>query len=62
MLRALNLAHYQSKFGELPLEETLAMIDAGLPNDDHAKLLVLGMENLAGVLGTVCSGLGEAKH
>jgi len=62
MLRALNLAHYQSKFGELPLEETLAMIDTGVPNDDQAKLLVLGMENLAGVLGTVCSGLGEAKH
>jgi hypothetical protein len=61
-LLALNLAHYQSKFGDLPLEETLAMIDADVPNDDQAKLLVLGMENLVGVLGTVCSGLGESKH
>ena len=61
-LLALNLAHYQSKFGDLPLEETLAMIDAGVPNDDQAKLLAHGMENLVGVLGAVCSGLGEAKH
>ncbi len=37
-LLALNLAHYQSKFGELPLEETLAMIDTGVPNDDQAIL------------------------
>jgi len=64
-LLALNLAHYQSKFGDLPLEETLAMVDADVPNDDQAKLLAHGMENLVGVLGTVCSGLsglGEAKH
>jgi hypothetical protein len=61
-LLALNLAHYQGKYGELPLEETLAMLDADKPNDDQAKLLVKGMENLVGVLGSVCSGLGETKH
>ena len=27
-LLALNLAHYQGKYGELPLDETLAMLDA----------------------------------
>ncbi len=59
---ALNVAHYQMKYGDLPLEETLAMIDADEPNDDQAKLLANGMENLVGVLGAVCSGLGEAKH
>jgi hypothetical protein len=53
-LLALNLAHYQSKYGDLPLDETLAMVDADEPNDDQ--------ENLVGVLGTVVSGLGEAKH
>ena len=61
-LLALNVAHYQTKYGDLPLEETLAMIDADVPNDDQAALLAHGMENLVGVLGTVCSGLGEAKH
>lgn len=61
-LLALNLAHYQMKYGELPLEETLAMVDADEPNDDQAILLVNGLECLVGVLGTVCSGLGEAKH
>ena len=57
-----HVAHYQMKYGDLPLEETLAMIDADEPNDDQAKLLAHGMENLVGVLGAVCSGLGEAKH
>ena len=61
-LLSLNLAHYKMKYGNLPLEETLAMIDADEPNDDQAKLLAHGMENLVGVLGAVCSGLGEAKH
>jgi hypothetical protein len=61
-LLALNVAHYQMKYGDLPLEETLAMIDADEPNDDQAELLAHGMENLVGVLGAVCSGLGEAKH
>ena len=61
-LLALNLAHYQSKYGDLPLGETLAMVDADEPNDEQAVLLANGMENLVGVLGTVCSGLDEAKH
>ncbi len=56
-LLALNLSYYQSKFGDLPLEETLAMIDADVPNDDQIKLLTHGMENLVGVIGTVYSGL-----
>lgn len=61
-LLALNVAHYQVKFGEVPLEETLAMLDAEEPNEDQAKLLTVGMETLVGVLGNVCSGLGEPKH
>ena len=61
-LLSLNLAHYKMKYGDLPLEETLAMVDADEPNDDQAELLANGMEHLVGVLGTVVSGLGEAKH
>ncbi len=61
-LLALNLAHYQSKYGDLPLEETLAMSDVDEPNVEQVEMLAHGMENLVGVLGTVCSGLGEPKH
>jgi len=61
-LLALNLAHYQGLYGEVPLGETLAILDAAEPNDDQAAMLEVGMENLVGVLGTVMSGLGEEKH
>ena len=36
-LLALNLAHYQGKFGEMPLEDTLAILDATEPNDDRSS-------------------------
>ena len=61
-LLALNLAHYQGKYGELPLDETLALLTADEPNEDQARLLVIGMQNLVGVLGNVVSGLGESRH
>ncbi len=50
-------AFNRMKYGDLPLEETLAMIDTDKPNDDQAKLLAHGMENL------VWRGwLGEGKR
>ncbi len=58
-LLALNVAHYKMKYGDLPLEETLAMIDADEPNDDQA--VITAWRIWFGVLGAVCSGLG-AKH
>lgn len=61
-LLALNLAHYQGKFGEMPLEDTLAILDATEPNDEQEVLLRGGMEILVGLLGGVLSGLGEEKH
>jgi len=61
-LLALNLAHYQGKFGEIPLEDTLAILDLTEPNDEQAVLLRDGMEILVGLLGNVLSGLGEEKH
>ena len=61
-LLALNLAHYQSLYGEVPLSATLAILDAGEPNDEQVKLLAGGMEIMVGVLGNVLSGLGEEKH
>ena len=53
-LLALNLAHYQAKYGEIPLEESLAMQDMTEPNEAQAKLLTDGMQNFVGVPGKVC--------
>lgn len=61
-LLALNLAHYQGLYGEVPLGDTLAILDAAEPNDEQAMMLETGMESLAGVLGSVMSGLGVEKH
>lgn len=61
-LLALNLAHYQGKYGEIPLEDILAVLGATEPNDEQAALLRDGMEILAGLLGNVLSGLGKDKH
>jgi len=41
-LTSLNAAHYQSKYGELPLDETLAMISTDKPNEDRLKLMTDG--------------------
>lgn len=59
---ALNLAHYQGLYGDVPLDATLATLDASEPNDDQAMLLGGGMEMLVGVLGGVLSGLDEKRH
>ena len=61
-LLALNVAHYQSKYGELPLDETLAMIGMTKPNEEQLQLMIDGMEILVGVLGNVVVGVGQERH
>jgi len=61
-LMALNVAHYQSKYGELPLNETLAMINMENPNEAQLKLMTDGMEIFVGVLGNVVAGIGQERH
>ena len=61
-LLALYVAHYQSKHGELPLDETLAMLGANNPNSEQLQLMAKGMEVLVGVLGNVVTGIGESRH
>lgn len=46
----------------MPLEDTLAVLDATEPNDEQAKMLSDGMGIFVGLLGGVMSGLGEEKH
>jgi hypothetical protein len=55
-LLALNLAHYELRYGSLPLDETLAMTYADEPNEAQVEMLNKGMENLVGVLGGVIQG------
>nr|SPS06241.1 conserved protein of unknown function [Candidatus Nitrotoga fabula] len=61
-LLALNVAHYQSRFGELPLEERQAMLSMSYPNEEQFRLVTSGMEILVGVLGNIVGGVGEEKH
>jgi hypothetical protein len=61
-LLALNLAHYQGLYGEVPLDKTLAILDVSEPNDEQTMLLAGGMKILVGVLGNVVSGLGVERH
>lgn len=56
-LLAMNVAHYEMRYGALPLEEQLAITST--LNEDHAELLTRGMETMAGVLGNVIHGLDE---
>lgn len=61
-LLAMNLAHYQSKYGAIPLEDTLAMIGMEKPNDNQIQLLSDAMEILVGVLGNVVMGVDQERH
>jgi len=61
-LLALKVAHYESKYGELPLDETLAMIGMTTPSEAQLQLMANGMEVFVGVLGSVVSGIDQEKH
>jgi len=53
-LLALNVAHYQSKYGVLPGDEIVAMLSTKTLDEEQSGLLANGMEILVGMLGTVC--------
>ena len=61
-LLALNLAHHQIKHGELPVDQTLALLRTFECNEEHLNILIEGMLNLIGVLMNVCGGAGQSKH
>ena len=49
-LLALNVAHYKAKYGELPLEEHQAMLEADDIDEEMAKLLASGVLEMTSVL------------
>ena len=50
---AIQCAHYRSRFAEIPMSETMALIDSETMNDDQAKLIADGYEMVVGVLGVL---------
>ena len=60
-LLAMNLAHYQLKYGDLPIGDFEAMIRAQVPDEEMQAILSRGMESLVGVLGLVL-GLDDEVH
>ena len=55
-LLAINIAHYESVFGALPLDQTLEMAYAEEPNQAQFDLMSRGMETMVGVLGGIVQG------
>ena len=48
---AVQCAHYRSKFGELPMSDTLDVLAGETMNDEQAKWIGDGLEIVVGVLG-----------
>lgn len=55
-LLAINIAHYESVYGALPLDETLQMVYSEKPNQAQIDLMARGMETMVGVLGGIVQG------
>ena len=50
---AVQCAHYQAKFGKLPMSDTLDVLNSETMNDEQAKLIADGFEMIVGVLGVL---------
>lgn len=61
-LLAINIAHYESVHGALPLDETLVMAYAEKPNQAQIDLMTRGMETMVGVLGGIVQGFESNPH
>lgn len=61
-LLALNLAHHQALYGEMPQDQMLTILEGAEPSEVQLKLLIDGMKNLIGVLANNINGLDEQKH
>ena len=48
---AVYCAHYRSKFGVLPMSETLELLNSETMNDGQANWIGDGLETLIGILG-----------
>lgn len=61
-LLAINVAHYQSVYGDLTLDETLTAAYSDTPTQAHIDLMASGMETLIGILGGLSSETDQTPH
>ena len=63
---ALNVAHYERKYGTLQFENLADLLRAQTIDPETAKFLSVGMQNLVGVLAQVTGladdGSGDEVH
>ena len=50
---AIQVAHYQRKFGALPLEEAMGLMEAKTLSEEQAGWVADGLENLAMAIASV---------
>ena len=50
---AIQVGHYQRKFGTLPLEEAIELLETETLNEDQAGWVADGLENLAVAIASV---------
>ena len=55
---ALIVTHYKMKFGEIDLDDTLAMADIDKPSLEQIQILANGMETLIDLLANVVTDKG----
>jgi hypothetical protein len=48
---AVQCAHYRAKFGEVPMEETMEVLNSETMNDEQVKWIADGFEMVVGILG-----------
>lgn len=58
-LLAMNVAHYEMKYGEMPLQDRLAMTYSDDLSDQQSELVIKGMKTMVGVLGSVIQGMDD---
>ena len=61
-LLAINIAHYESVHGALPLDETLQMAYSEELNQAQIDLMARGMETMVGVLGGIVQGFEPKQN
>jgi hypothetical protein len=61
-LLAMNIAHYQSVYGKLDLNETLEIAYAATPSEAQVNLMTKGMETLIGVLSNIVQEDVQKSH
>jgi hypothetical protein len=61
-LLALHIAHYRSRYGEVPVEALFSHLGEQALSDEHCRLLAEAMETLVGYLGNLSALRQRTGH